>query len=77
MRSDRPAMIADPIGSTAALESNYAGATAPEFPAPTGAVGERERGHEVGDLDRARRAGEEGVVEDVGDRGSSERERKL
>jgi hypothetical protein len=35
MRSDRPATIADPIGSTAALESNYAGATAPEFPAPT------------------------------------------
>jgi WD40 repeat protein len=36
MRSGRRATIADPNGSTAALESNYAGSAAPEFPAPTG-----------------------------------------
>ena len=38
MRSDRRATIADPTGSTAALESNYAGSAAPEFPARTALI---------------------------------------
>jgi hypothetical protein len=42
MRSGRRATIADPTGSTAALESNYTDSAAPEFPAPTALVDRRQ-----------------------------------
>lgn len=43
MRPDRPATMADPTGRTAVLERNYAGSTAPKFPAPKGTEGYKVR----------------------------------